>query len=154
MSSEFNIIQNIYKLARLAQLKEDHYKRIDDVKFRRRSNAIAIVEIETRATISRIISITRSRLQSMKKQNRRSSKQRYETLINFVHRIFENSTQAQTSKRLTSIRLKNNLWRRTNASIAMNQIISAEIARNSENSELSRWTWKRRQKTREKNNLR
>ncbi len=58
MSSEFNIIQNIYELARLAQLKEDHYKRIDDVKSRKRSSAVIIVEIETRATISRIISIT------------------------------------------------------------------------------------------------
>jgi hypothetical protein len=59
MFSEFNIVQDIYELARLIQLKENHYKRIDDVKSRRRSNAIATaaVEIETRATISRTISI-------------------------------------------------------------------------------------------------
>ncbi len=59
MFSEFNIVQDIYKLARLTQLKENHYKRIDDVKFRKRSNAIvtATVEIETKATISRTISI-------------------------------------------------------------------------------------------------
>ncbi len=37
ISSEFNIIQNIYELTRLTQLKEDHYKHIDDVKSRRRS---------------------------------------------------------------------------------------------------------------------
>ncbi len=60
MSFEFNIIQNIYELARLTQLKEDHYKRIDDVKFRRRSNAIttAEIEIETKAAINRTINIT------------------------------------------------------------------------------------------------
>ncbi len=60
MSSEFNTIQNIYELARLTQLKEDHYKRIDDVKSRRRSNAVitAEIEIETRAAINRKVSIT------------------------------------------------------------------------------------------------
>jgi hypothetical protein len=60
MSFEFNIIQNIYELVRLAQLKEDHYKRIDDVKSRRRSVAIttAEIEIETKAAISRTMSIT------------------------------------------------------------------------------------------------
>jgi hypothetical protein len=60
MSFEFNTIQNIYELARLTQLKEDHYKRIDDVKFRKRSNAdiTAEIEIETRAAINRTVSIT------------------------------------------------------------------------------------------------
>jgi hypothetical protein len=60
ISFEFNIIQNIYELARLAQLKEDHYKRIDDVKSRRRSNAIttAEIEIETKTAISRTVNIT------------------------------------------------------------------------------------------------
>jgi hypothetical protein len=60
MSFEFNIIQSIYELARLTQLKEDHYKRIDDAKFRRRSSAIttAEIEIETKAAISRTINIT------------------------------------------------------------------------------------------------
>jgi hypothetical protein len=57
MSSEFNIIQDIYELARLAQLKEDHYKRIDDVKSRKRSNAVTTAKIETRATISKTINI-------------------------------------------------------------------------------------------------
>ncbi len=59
MSSEFNTIQNIYELARLAQLKEDHYKRIDDAKFRRRSSAVttAGVGIGTKAAISRTVSI-------------------------------------------------------------------------------------------------
>jgi hypothetical protein len=59
MSFEFNIIQNIYELARLAQLKEDHYKRIDDAKFRKRSSAVitAEIEIETKAAISRTVSI-------------------------------------------------------------------------------------------------
>ncbi len=60
MSFEFNIIQNIYELARLTQLKEDHYKRIDDAKSRRRPSAIitAEIEIETKAAISRTMSIT------------------------------------------------------------------------------------------------
>jgi hypothetical protein len=57
MSFEFNIIQDIYELARLAQLKENHYKRIDDVKFRRRSNAVAMIEIETKTTINRTMNI-------------------------------------------------------------------------------------------------
>jgi hypothetical protein len=60
MSSKFNIVQNIYELARLTQLKKNHYKRIDDVKSRKRSNAVitAEIEIETKATISRTVSIT------------------------------------------------------------------------------------------------
>jgi hypothetical protein len=57
MSSEFNIIQNIYEFARLTQLKKNHYKRIDDVKSRRRSNAVVTIEIGTKATISRTMNI-------------------------------------------------------------------------------------------------
>jgi hypothetical protein len=49
MSSEFNIIQNIYELARLAQLKKDHYKRINDVKFRRRSDASLLQRSRSRS---------------------------------------------------------------------------------------------------------
>jgi hypothetical protein len=58
MFSEFNIVQNIYELARLIQLKENHYKRIDDVKSRKRSSAIVTIEIETRSAIIRLVSIT------------------------------------------------------------------------------------------------
>jgi hypothetical protein len=58
MFSEFNIVQDIYELTRLTQLKENHYKRIDDVKSRKRSSAVVIVEIETKTTISRTMSIT------------------------------------------------------------------------------------------------
>jgi hypothetical protein len=57
MFSEFNIVQNIYELARLIQLKENHYKRIDDVKSRKRSSAVAAIEIETKAAISRTVNI-------------------------------------------------------------------------------------------------
>jgi hypothetical protein len=57
MFIEFNIIDDIYELARQTQLKENHYKRIDDAKSRRRSNAIATIEIETKAAISRTINI-------------------------------------------------------------------------------------------------
>ncbi len=59
MFSKFNIVQDIYELVRLTQLKENHYKRIDDVKSRKRSSAIvtATVEIETKATINCTISI-------------------------------------------------------------------------------------------------
>jgi hypothetical protein len=56
MSIEFNIIDDIYKLARQTQLKENHYKRIDDAKSRRRSNAVAT--IKTKAAISRTVSTT------------------------------------------------------------------------------------------------
>ncbi len=55
MSIEFNIIDDIYELARQTQLKENHYKRIDDAKSRRRSNAVAT--IETKTAISRTVSI-------------------------------------------------------------------------------------------------
>jgi hypothetical protein len=62
MSSEFNIIQNIYELARLAQLKEDHYKRIDDAKFRKRSNADTTAgttaEFETKAIVIKTMNTT------------------------------------------------------------------------------------------------
>jgi hypothetical protein len=58
MSSEFNIIDDIYKLTRQTQLKENHYKRIDDAKFRRRSNAVVTIEIETKTAINRSVSIT------------------------------------------------------------------------------------------------
>jgi hypothetical protein len=57
MSFEFNIIQDIYELVRLTQLKKNHYKRIDDVKSRRRSNAIVTIEIETKAAINRTVNI-------------------------------------------------------------------------------------------------
>ncbi len=57
MSSKFNIIDDIYELTRQAQLKENHYKRIDDAKFRRRSNAVATIEIETKAAINHTVSI-------------------------------------------------------------------------------------------------
>jgi hypothetical protein len=57
MFIEFNIIDDIYELTRQTQLKENHYKRINDVKFRRRSNAVATIEIETKAAISRTMSI-------------------------------------------------------------------------------------------------
>jgi hypothetical protein len=58
MSSEFNIIDDIYELTRQTQLKKNHYKRIDDAKSRRRSSAVATIEIETKAATSRTMSIT------------------------------------------------------------------------------------------------
>jgi hypothetical protein len=57
MFSEFNIVQDIYELIRLIQLKENHYKRIDDVKFRKRSSEIAAIEIETKVAINRTVNI-------------------------------------------------------------------------------------------------
>ncbi len=59
MSFEFNIIQDYYELAHLAQLKKNSYKRINDVKSRKRSSAIIIteIEIETKAIINKIINI-------------------------------------------------------------------------------------------------
>jgi hypothetical protein len=58
MFIEFNIINDIYELTRQTQLKENHYKRIDDAKFRRRSSAIVTIEMRTKAAISRTMSIT------------------------------------------------------------------------------------------------
>jgi hypothetical protein len=57
MFIELNIINNIYELTRQAQLKENHYKRIDDAKSRRRSSAVVTIEIETRVAINRTMSI-------------------------------------------------------------------------------------------------
>jgi hypothetical protein len=59
MSSEFNIIQDIYELARSIQLKKNHYKRIDDVKSRKWSSTIvtAEIEIETKTTINKTVNI-------------------------------------------------------------------------------------------------
>jgi hypothetical protein len=57
MSFEFNIIDDIYELTRQTQLKENHYKRIDDAKSRRRSSAVVTIEIETKAAINRTMSI-------------------------------------------------------------------------------------------------
>ncbi len=58
MSSEFNTVQDIYELARLAQLKEDHYKRIEDAKSRRRPNVGTTAGTGTGAATSRTISTT------------------------------------------------------------------------------------------------
>ncbi len=58
MSSKFNIVQNIYELIKLTQLKENHYKRIDDAKSRRRFNVAITIEIETKAAINCTMSIT------------------------------------------------------------------------------------------------
>jgi hypothetical protein len=58
MSIEFNTIDDIYELARQAQLKEDHYKRIDDAKSRRRPSAAATAGTGTGAATSRTISTT------------------------------------------------------------------------------------------------
>jgi hypothetical protein len=55
MSFEFNIIQNIYELTRLAQLKEDHYKRIDDVKSRKRSETNTTANITTKIEMKAIV---------------------------------------------------------------------------------------------------
>jgi hypothetical protein len=55
MFIEFNIIDDIYELARQTQLKENHYKRINDAKFRRRSSAVAT--IETKIAINRTMNI-------------------------------------------------------------------------------------------------
>jgi hypothetical protein len=57
MSFEFNIIDDIYELARQAQLKENHYKRIDDVKSRKQFDAVATSEIETKVAINSTVSI-------------------------------------------------------------------------------------------------
>jgi hypothetical protein len=54
---KFNIINDIYELTRQTQLKKNHYKRIDDAKSRRRSNAIVTIEIETKIVINRTMNI-------------------------------------------------------------------------------------------------
>jgi hypothetical protein len=84
MFSEFNIVQDIYELARLTQLKENHYKRIDDVKSRKRSSAAVIVEIETKAAINRTMSITTISISINEKSNRVSLNRQYEILISIV----------------------------------------------------------------------
>ncbi len=48
ISFEFNTIKNIYELTQLIQLKKNHYKRINNVKTRKRLNAIVDEFIITR----------------------------------------------------------------------------------------------------------
>ena len=50
MSSKFTSIIDIYELTRIALLKKNHYKRIDDVKTRRRLDAV-ITAFDTTANI-------------------------------------------------------------------------------------------------------
>ncbi len=96
-----------------------------------------------------IVQWTSLRSRSMRKLNKFLRKRRSEFLINFAFRRLE-----LFLKRLISIRLKKNLWKQINVLIATNRIISIVIARNLENSKMSKWTWKMIQRNREKNNLR
>ncbi len=57
MLFEFNIVQNIYELARLIQLKKDHYKRIDDVKTRKQSNADTTAKFESKAVATKTMNV-------------------------------------------------------------------------------------------------
>ncbi len=54
---KFNIIDDIYELARQTQLKENHFTRINDAKSRRRSNVIVTIEIDTKIAINRTMNI-------------------------------------------------------------------------------------------------
>jgi hypothetical protein len=119
MSFEFNIIDDIYGLTRQVQWKENHYRRIDDVKSRRRLDAVTTAESETKATISKTMNIITISISINEKTKQTSA----ETTI-------WNSNQFRTS---TSRIIR---WFK----IATNLIISIEIAQNLENSELSRWT--------------
>jgi phosphoribosylformylglycinamidine (FGAM) synthase PurS component len=56
MSSEFNIIKNIYELTRLIQLKENYYKRINNVKTRKQFDVI-IDKVIIAKTITKTIII-------------------------------------------------------------------------------------------------
>ncbi len=59
ISFNFNIIQDLYELVYLTQLEKNYYKRIDDVKSRKRLNVIIIakIEIETKMIINKTINI-------------------------------------------------------------------------------------------------
>jgi hypothetical protein len=91
MSFEFNIIDDIYELTRQTQLKENHYKRIDDAKSRRRSNAIATIEIETKTAANRTMSITTISI---------SINEKFEST--FVESTVWNSNQYRSSNSRTS----------------------------------------------------
>jgi hypothetical protein len=135
MSSEFNIIQNIYEFARLAQLKKDYYKRINDVKSRRRSNAVitAEIKIETKATISKIVYIITISTSINEKAKHISAKT---TIWNFNQfRTITSRIIIRTSN-LDSI--EKNSWKRENVLIAMNQNISAKIVQSFESLESQR----------------
>ncbi len=93
VSSEFNIIDDIYELTRQAQLKENHYKRIDDAKSRQRSNAIATIEIETKAAINRTMNITTTSISINEKVEQISAET---TIWNF------NQFQISTSRVISS----------------------------------------------------
>jgi hypothetical protein len=74
MSSEFNIIDDIYELTRQTQLKENHYKRIDDAKSRRRSSAVVTIEIETKVVINRTMNIITTSISINEKIEQTSAK--------------------------------------------------------------------------------
>jgi hypothetical protein len=103
MFSEFNIVQDIYKLARLTQLKENHYKRIDDVKSRRRSNAVVTIEIETKAAISRTVSITTISISINEKVEQTSAET---TIWNFNQFRISTSRVISRTSNLDSIKKK------------------------------------------------
>ncbi len=153
MSSKFNIVQNIYELARLIQLKANHYKRINDVKSRKRSNAIIIaeIEIETRKAISRTISIITISISINEKAKQ-----------TFVETTIWNLNQYRSSNFRTS-----NISKTFNLDSTKEELMKAKkcfncnesnhltkIVQNSENSKLSKWTWEMIQRNREKSNLR
>ncbi len=57
MSFKFNVVQNIYKLVRLIQFKQNHYKHINDVKSCKRSNAEIIAKIEIKTIVIKTMNI-------------------------------------------------------------------------------------------------
>ncbi len=106
MFIEFNIVNDIYELTRQTQLKEDHYKRIDDAKSRRRSRAVATIEIETKAAISRTVSITTISISINEKVEQILAET---TIWNLNQFRFSTSRRLESFlKRLISIRLKKN----------------------------------------------
>ncbi len=98
MSFKFNIIKNIYKLIRLTQLKKDHYKHINDVKTRRRFDAI-IDEV--------IIAKTRTKAIIIKTSSASLSTRSTRNLKSHSIAIFTRARQSQQIHAYqTSIRLK------------------------------------------------
>jgi hypothetical protein len=128
-------------------LKENHYKRIDDAKSRRRSNAVATIEIDTKAAISRTVNIISISINEKVEQI-------------FVETTIWNSNQF----RISMFRV---LFKTFNLDSIKKKLMKTNKCFNCDESnhfnhdcskfkkfKSLKWTWEMIQKNREKNNLR
>jgi hypothetical protein len=150
MLFNFNIVQNIYELTCFVELRKNHYRRINDVKSRRRLNATHYDKLDSKTTTFRTINMTTIWISI----NDKISNQSFLEWIEVKMQInIESQTEEHLIKRLISIRLKKSLCTKKNASDVTSPIILKRIVKIS-NLKWLKWAristtiW-----TREKNNF-